>query len=122
MAKVTLEIIRRGAIVLSTCQSHVDALLGCCKKTGIDYLKAWEIVAERLPEQILITARSISEVLGFFMERKRKLNISRHLRDRILAVDRYLLTFGIDRQRLIDVLAVTNIQDINDVVNLGVSI
>ena len=56
------------------------------------------------------------------MERKRKLNISRHLRDRILAVDRYLLTFGIDRQRLIDVLAVTNIQDINDVVNLGVSI
>ena len=56
------------------------------------------------------------------MERKRKLNIPKHLRDRILAVDRYLLTFGIDRQRLIDVLAVTNIQDINDVVNLGVSI
>ena len=83
LAKVTLEIIRHGAYVLPICQSHVDALLACCKKTGIDYLKAWSIVAERLPEQILITARSISEVLGFPMEQKRKLNIPKHLRDRI---------------------------------------
>ena len=55
----------------------------CCKKTGADYLKAWDVVQSRLPEQILITARSISEVLGFPMEENRKLNIPKHLRDRL---------------------------------------
>lgn len=82
-AKATLEIIRHGAYVYPTCMAHIDKLLECCKKTGVDYLRAWDIVAERLPEQMLITARSIGEVLGFPTEENRKLNIPRHLRDRL---------------------------------------
>ena len=82
-AKVALEIIRHGAYVYPICISHVNKLLESCKKTGVDYLKAWEIVAERLPEQVLITAKSIAEVLGFPVEENRKLNVPKHLRDRL---------------------------------------
>ena len=82
-ALVAMDIIRHGAFVLPTCKSHVEKLLECCKKTGIDYIKAWEMVVERLPEQSLITAKNICEVLGFPMEDNRQIRLPRYLRDRL---------------------------------------
>lgn len=82
-AKVALDIIRHGAYVLPTCQSHVDKLLEICKKTGVHYLKAWEIVTERLPEQYLITVKNIAEVLGFPIEENRQIRLPKYLRDRL---------------------------------------
>lgn len=82
-ALVAIDIIRHGAIVLPTCKSHVEKLLECCKKTGVDHLKAWDIVTERLPEQSLITAKNICEVLGFPMEDNRQIRLPRYLRDRL---------------------------------------
>lgn len=82
-AKVALDIIRHGAFVLPTCKSHVEKLIECCKKTGNDYLKAWDIVADRLPEQCLITAKNIAEVLGFPIEDNRQIKLPRYLRDRL---------------------------------------
>ena len=82
-AKIALDIIRNGAFILPTCQAHIEKLIECCKKTGVHHLKAWEIVTERLPEQSLITANNIAEVLGFPIEENRQIRLPRYLRDRL---------------------------------------
>lgn len=51
--------------IIPSCISQVDKLLACCQKSGQLLVDAWQTVTETLPEAFLITANSISEVLGF---------------------------------------------------------
>ena len=80
-AEAVKSLAQYGFTILPSNLSQVASLLQCVKKLDCLLEEAWEKVVETLPAN-LITANSISEILGFPME-KTKITLPTEVRDRL---------------------------------------
>ena len=81
-ALAVMALVREGFDILPTCMSQAQKLIDCCKKSQCLIVDAWYEVTKKLPDQLLITAPNIGEVLGY-ATKKTRITLPKELRERL---------------------------------------